>query len=158
MLSWILALAMALPVMVFLEPAVELFWLGLSFRAALVLGVLVAIGLILLLPALHWLREPNWWWAPLTALVLAAAFLGLGIRAARPTPQLPASLDAGMVLRPGHRRGAVDHPRSTARLRPARSDVGCRARAGAQLHRQPLPSTPSATGPAGRRPAPAQAP
>ncbi len=89
MLSWIVAIAMAILVMVFLTPAVELFWLGLSFRAALVLGVLVAIGLILLLPALHWLREPNWWWAPLTALVLAAAFLGLGFRAARPTAQLP---------------------------------------------------------------------
>lgn len=89
MFSWIVALAMAIPVMVFLTPAVELLWLGLSFRAAPVLGVLVAVGLILLLPALYWLREPNWWWAPVTALVLGAAFLGLGIRVARPTAQLP---------------------------------------------------------------------
>ncbi len=89
MFSWIVALAMAIPVLVFLTPTVELLWLGLSFGAALQLGVLVGLGLILLLPALFWLREPNVWWAPLTALVLAAAFLGLGIRAARPTAQLP---------------------------------------------------------------------
>ncbi len=44
----------------------------------------------MLLPALLALREPNAWWAPVAGLVLAGAFLGLGIRAAEPTPDRPA--------------------------------------------------------------------
>jgi hypothetical protein len=89
-MSWALSLILAIGVLVFLTPAVELLWLGLSFRAALQLGVLVTIGLILLLPALDHVREPNAWWAPLTALVLGAACLGIGIQRAGPTAGLPA--------------------------------------------------------------------
>ena len=88
--SWVLSLVLAVAALVFLTPLVELLWLGLSFRAAMELGVLVTVALILLLPALDHLREPNAWWAPLVALVAGAAFLGLGIRAAKPTPELPA--------------------------------------------------------------------
>lgn len=90
MIAWIIALVLALPVMALMEPLTELFWLGMTFRAALVIGVLITIGLILLLPALEWLREPNGWWAPLLSLVFAGAMLGLGIRAAAPSPERPA--------------------------------------------------------------------
>ena len=40
------------------------------------------LQLILLLPALERLREPNGWWAPLVALLLGGAMLGLGIATA----------------------------------------------------------------------------
>jgi hypothetical protein len=89
-LSWILVLAAALPVLAFLEPLTEFLWLGLSFGAATVLGGCIALVLLLLLPALERLREPNRWWAPVAGLILASVFLGLGIRAAAPTPELPA--------------------------------------------------------------------
>jgi len=54
------------------------------------LGVVVCAVLLLLLPALERLREPDSWWAPVTGLLLALGFLGLGIRAAAPTPERPA--------------------------------------------------------------------
>ncbi|HSG09086.1 MAG TPA: M20/M25/M40 family metallo-hydrolase [Longimicrobiales bacterium] len=83
-------LALAVPVMVFLVPLTELLWLGLSFRAAAVIGTVLTLLLLLLLPALERLREPNAWWAPVSALLLGAAFLGLGIRASAPTASRPA--------------------------------------------------------------------
>jgi len=89
-ISWVLSLLLAASVLVFMTPAIELLWLGLSFRAAMQLGVLVTLALILLLPALDHLREPNAWWAPVATLVAAAACLGIGIRMASPTPELPA--------------------------------------------------------------------
>jgi hypothetical protein len=76
--------------MVFMVPVTELLWLGLSFRAAAVIGTLLALLVILLLPVLERLREPNAWWAPLFALVLGGGLLGMGIRAAAPTSARPA--------------------------------------------------------------------
>ena len=83
-------LALAVPVTVFLVPLTEFLWLGLSFRAAAVIGAALTLLLLLLLPALERLREPNAWWAPVSALLLGALFLGLGIRAATPTASRPA--------------------------------------------------------------------
>lgn len=83
-------LLLSVPVMVFMVPLTEQLWLGLSFRAAVVIGVLLTSLMLLLLPALERLREPNAWWAPLLALVLGGAMLGLGIRAAAPTAARPA--------------------------------------------------------------------
>ena len=59
------------------------------FTAAII-GALLALLLLLLLPALERLREPNAWWAPALALVLGGGLLGMGIRAAAPTPARPA--------------------------------------------------------------------
>lgn len=87
---WLLALLLALPVLVFLQPLTELMWLGMSFAAAPWIGVLIATALLLLLPALDFLREPNGWWAPVAGLLFAGACLGLGVRAAEPTPDRPA--------------------------------------------------------------------
>ena len=87
---WILLLALAVPVLAILVPVLELAWLGLTFRAAPILGGAAAMVLLLLLPALDRLREPNAWWAPLVALALGGACLGVGIRAAAPDPAHPA--------------------------------------------------------------------
>jgi hypothetical protein len=89
-LVWLLLLALALPVLALLVPLVEFLWLGLSFQAAALIGGFAVVVLLLLLPALDALREPNAWWAPLTALAVGGACLGLGIRAAAPDPAGPA--------------------------------------------------------------------
>ncbi len=83
-------LLLALPVLVFLVPLVELLWWAMTLRMAVGLGVLVGLACVLLLPALDALRRPNWWWAPVAGLVLSVGFLGLGILNARPTPERPA--------------------------------------------------------------------
>jgi hypothetical protein len=88
--TWVLAALFALPVLTLLVPLAELLWLGLSFGAAMGLGVMVWIMTLLLLPALDRLREPDAWWAPATGALLALGFLGLGIRAATPTAERPA--------------------------------------------------------------------
>ncbi|HSW30956.1 MAG TPA: M28 family peptidase [Longimicrobiales bacterium] len=89
-LTWLLLVALALPVLALLVPLAEFLWLGLSFRAAAFIGGFAVVVLLLLLPALDALREPNAWWAPLTALVVGGACLGLGIRAAAPDAARPA--------------------------------------------------------------------
>ncbi len=89
-IGWIVSLILTIPVLAFLVPITELLWLAMSFSAAMVLGVVIVVALLLLLPALEWLREPNGWWAPLLSLAFAGACLGLGIRAAAPTPDRPA--------------------------------------------------------------------
>ncbi|GMV03774.1 MAG: aminopeptidase [Gemmatimonadota bacterium] len=88
--AWLLLLGLALPVLAILVPMVEFVWLGLSFRAAPVVGAVLGLTLVLLLPALDRLREPNAWWAPVSSLALAAALVGIGIRAASPDADRPA--------------------------------------------------------------------
>jgi hypothetical protein len=88
--TWVFAALFALPVLALLVPMTELLWVGLSFGAALALGVQVCAVMLLLLPALERLREPDSWWAPVTGVLLALGFLGLGIHAAAPTPERPA--------------------------------------------------------------------
>jgi len=88
--AWLLLVALAIPVLALLVPLVEFLWLGLSFRAAALIGGFAAVVLLLLLPALDALREPNGWWAPLTALAVGGACVGLGIRAAAPDAERPA--------------------------------------------------------------------
>jgi hypothetical protein len=87
---WALLLALAVPVLALMVPLVEFLWLGLSFRAAPLIGALATVVLLLLLPSLDRLGEPNAWWAPLTALALGGACLGIGIGMARPDPRGPA--------------------------------------------------------------------
>ncbi|NJD19119.1 MAG: M28 family peptidase, partial [Gemmatimonadetes bacterium] len=89
-LAWLLALALALPVLALLVPFIEFIWLGLSFRAALLVGGIAAVALLLLLPAFDALREPNAWWAPLAGRAVAGACGGRGSRAAAPDPGRPA--------------------------------------------------------------------
>jgi hypothetical protein len=91
-------MALAVPVMAFQVPLDELLWLGLSFRAAAIIGGLIAVTVLLLLPALDRLREPYAWWAPVTALVLGGVFLGMGVRAARPTAARPAPSTLALAL------------------------------------------------------------
>lgn len=88
--AWAWALVLALPVLAMMVPFVELGWMALGFEQAAMIGLTVAVLLLLLLPALDRLREPNTWWAPLSALVLAGAFLGLGVWSAGPSPERPA--------------------------------------------------------------------
>lgn len=87
---WLVCLALAVPVLAVLVPVVEFVWLGLSFGAAAVVGGLVALTMLLLLPALDRLREPNSWWAPVATLLVGAALVGVGIRIAAPDPERPA--------------------------------------------------------------------
>ncbi len=88
-LGWILVVVLAAPVLVFLVPIVQLLWLAASLRAAALLGVLTTVVMLLLVPALGVLEEPNRWWAPIAGLGTAAACLGVGIFLARPGPTRP---------------------------------------------------------------------
>ncbi len=90
LLGWILVLLFAAPVLMFLVPMVELVWLAGSFRIAGLLGVMVTLVLLLLVPVLGLLEEPNRWWAPIGGLAVGAACLGVGILLARPGPTRPA--------------------------------------------------------------------
>lgn len=87
--GWLLLLLLALPVVVILVPLTELLWLAGSIRIAMALGIMVVFSLLLLLPLLDTLREPNAWWAPATALVLGGLFLGVGVLQARPSAGRP---------------------------------------------------------------------
>lgn len=87
---WAWALVFAVPVVAIFVPMGELVPITLGFGAAPVIGALIGIGMLLLLPALDRLREPNGWWAPLLALALGAGFVALGVRKAAPTAARPA--------------------------------------------------------------------
>ena len=87
--GWTLALLLALPVLAFLEPVTELFWIAMSFQLAGALAVLMAVTAYLCLPAIDGLRHPNSWWAPVTSLVVGGAALGIGILTARATSERP---------------------------------------------------------------------
>ncbi len=89
-LRWVLLTFLALPVLAVLIPIVELVWLAMSLSFAPYLGVLLTLLLLLLVPLLDVVREPNRWWAFGLAVVAAAAFLGAGILAAGPDPDRPA--------------------------------------------------------------------
>ncbi len=78
-LAWTLLLLLALPILAFLGPLIELLWATMSFSMAPALGVLVAWTLLLLCPVLDAVRAPNPWWVPVGSLVFAAGFLGIGV-------------------------------------------------------------------------------
>ena len=88
-LALVLLLLLAVPVLALLVPLTELLWMALSFSRAPLLGALAALILLLLLPLLDALRDPNGSWAPLTALLAAIGFLGLGLLASRPSAEHP---------------------------------------------------------------------
>jgi hypothetical protein len=86
---WIVLLALAIPILAVLVPLIDLLWVAMSLSIAPVLGVLVVWTLVLLLPLLDVLTQPNRWWAPLTGLVATAGFVGIGLVLARPSPDRP---------------------------------------------------------------------
>jgi hypothetical protein len=86
---WILALLLALPVLAFLVPLLEGLWVAMSFRLAAVLGALLVLVLACLVPALAVLGEPNRWWAPAAAVLLAVFAVGTGILQAGPSAERP---------------------------------------------------------------------
>lgn len=88
--AWIASLVLALPVLAFLVPVMELVGVALTLRAAPLMGGLMAFALLFILPALSALDYPNRWWAPLTALLVSGAALGVGWLRAGPTPERPA--------------------------------------------------------------------
>jgi hypothetical protein len=87
--SWIATLVLAWVGLAIVVPLVELVWQALSFAARPHLGGLLAVTMLLFLPALDRLREPNSWWAPLTGLVLAVGFTAVGIALASPSASRP---------------------------------------------------------------------
>lgn len=103
--AWPILLALAVPVLVLMVRLVELLWLSMSLSLAATLAGIVALTLLLLLPLLDTLLEPNGWWAPLLSVVLAAGFTGLGLRTTRPSVERPA---------PSTLLYSLDHDQGTA--------------------------------------------
>jgi hypothetical protein len=71
-------------------PMIELLWTTLSIAQAPALGVLIAIALWLCLPALGFLRQPNAWWAPVLASVVAGVGFTIGNLTASASEERPA--------------------------------------------------------------------
>lgn len=80
---------LSLPVLVFLVPLVELFWLALTLRLAPVLGGLIAVGWLCLLPALGVLVGRRWGWFATGALVGAALLVAGGMVRGGASPERP---------------------------------------------------------------------
>lgn len=95
---WVIGVLLALPVLAFLVPVIELLWLAMSFRMAAVLGVLVVVTLVCLLPLLDTMGAPNRWWVPVVSAGAALAFLVGGIWFGGPSPErpLPSTLIYGL--------------------------------------------------------------
>lgn len=77
-------------VILIMSPVIELLWLALSIRMAVVLAVLTAVAVQLCLPVLDNLRHPNDWWSPAVGVLVAGLGLTLGVLSARPTVERPA--------------------------------------------------------------------
>lgn len=88
--GWLATVMLAVPVLVLLVPLTELVWLAMSAQLIAPLAVLMALTLHLTLPAIDSLRHPNSWWAPVTALAVAAASFGMAVLSARPSAERPA--------------------------------------------------------------------
>ena len=89
-LRWLVAVLAAVPVVVVLTPLTEVIWLAMGLEHAPAVAVLAGLAFILLLPLLDTAREPNGWWAPLAGLVVAGAFLAVGVSTATPSAERPA--------------------------------------------------------------------
>lgn len=88
--AWVASLLLALPVLAFLVPVVELMAVALTLRAAPLVGAMMGLTLLFILPAISTLDHPNRWWAPLTAFGVAAVALGVGWLQRGPSPDDPA--------------------------------------------------------------------
>jgi hypothetical protein len=121
--GWAAALLFAVPVILFMVPAVELAWLAASLRQSAALGALMVIGLLLALPAVDALRSPNGWWMPLLALVAGIAFLGLARLGNDVSPLSPIPSTLAYAHERGTGQGLWITDASTAEA-PPESDVG----------------------------------
>ena len=90
MVGWLVGLVLAVPVIWMLVALLELFWMAMSITLAPGLAVGMAMTLVLILPVLDVLREPNPWWAPVVGVVAAGALLGMGLLESRPAADRPA--------------------------------------------------------------------
>ncbi len=118
--AWVL---LAVPVLVFMVPLTELVWLAMSFRLAVVLGVMVGMGALLLWPVLEVAREPNGWVTGTVGLLASVACVGVGLVLARPSAArpLPSTLVYAMDRVEGSAFWATDPARAEAS--PARLDL-----------------------------------
>ncbi len=103
--SWLLLLVLAAPILAVTVPVSQLVWLALSLRSAVVVAAVIATAVVLLLPVLDTLREPGRLWVPVMSILLAAAFTGVGLLNARPSATRPA---------PSTLVYAMDHDAGTA--------------------------------------------
>jgi len=88
-IGWVVATVLAVPVLLMLEPVIELVWLAMTVQLLAPLAVSVVVALHLCLPALDWLRHPNSWWAPLTALLVTVGAFAMTTTTAEPTAEHP---------------------------------------------------------------------
>ncbi|MEJ2206523.1 MAG: hypothetical protein P8170_20720, partial [Gemmatimonadota bacterium] len=70
-------------VLVVLVPHLQLTAAVLTFREAPILGSLVALGLLLIVPPMEWLRKPRSWWTPGVAALAAAVLVVLDLPSLR---------------------------------------------------------------------------
>ncbi|MDZ7781093.1 MAG: M28 family peptidase [Gemmatimonadota bacterium] len=87
--GWLAALLLAVPAFVFLVPAAELLWLAGTLRLAGALGAFIVLSLLLALPAIDHLREPNGWWVPALALLAAVGAVGMARLGSDVSPLTP---------------------------------------------------------------------
>ena len=90
LVRWLGVLLAAVPVLAVLTPLSESVWLAMGLGLAPAVAALIGLVFLQIVPLLDTLREPNGWWAPVAALVLAGVFLAVGMSTANPSPERPA--------------------------------------------------------------------
>jgi hypothetical protein len=73
--EWAAVTVLATGVFSILVPSLELMAAVTTFRGGPLLGASMAVGLLLILPSLEFLRKPHWWWTPALAALGATALL-----------------------------------------------------------------------------------
>lgn len=89
-ISWGVGLIGASVVLLFLTPILQILWLAMSIRLALVLGAFAAIIVQLCLPVLDALRHPSDWMTPFAGIGATAALVAVGLLSAGTSPERPA--------------------------------------------------------------------
>jgi hypothetical protein len=73
--EWTAVTVLAAGMFSILVPNLELMAAVTTFRGGPLLGASMAVGLLLILPSLEFLRRPQWWWAPALAALGATGLL-----------------------------------------------------------------------------------
>lgn len=105
---WGAAVVAAAGSLLVVVPVVELVADAMTLGFAVGIGALVGLSAVAVAPMLEGLRTPNRWWAPLAALGVAGAGIGVGIVRAAPDPVHPAPSTLVYVQDQGGPQRAVE--------------------------------------------------
>ena len=141
--EWMVYALLAAGTLSLLVPSIEVLAGTLTLRSVPLLAALLAMGLLLVLPAMESLQTPRGWWAPALSAAAAAALLTLGAPAVQGGSDhpLPTSL-VYLVDQP-----AADQPAASLRL-PRGAGLSMTSSTRTSSTSPPAPGSPSTDAPA----------